>query len=94
MNQGVHPTKNAVDGLNYALALAPQDAKLRLELIGQLLKDNRWDDARRALVPLAYSPHTGKWHDAVTKVLQGVEARNSAQATTALEAAQKLFNDD
>ena len=94
VNQGVHPTKNAVDGLNYALALAPQDAKLRLELIGQLLTDNRWDDARRALVPLAYSPHTGKWHDAVTKVLQGVEARNSAQATTALEAAQKLFNDD
>jgi len=94
VNQGVQPTKNAVDGLTYALALAPQDAKLRLELVGQLIKDSRWDDAHRAIVTLAYSPHAGKWHEAVVKVLQSVDSKNNANATTALQNARKLFDDD
>jgi tetratricopeptide (TPR) repeat protein len=94
VSEGVPPTKNAVDGLTYALTLVPQDAKLRLELIGQLLNDKRWDDARKALVPLAYSPHAGKWHDTVVKVLQAVEKKDNSQATTAWQAAQRMINDD
>lgn len=92
--QGIKPTSNAVDGLKYALVLAPQDAKLRLEAVGEFLKDDRLADAREALVPLAYSPHTGKAHDAVRKILEGVDAKNTAQALTAWAAAEKLYTED
>jgi tetratricopeptide (TPR) repeat protein len=92
--EGVPPTANAIDGLKYALVLAPQDSKLRLEAVGQFLKSNRLADAREALVPLAYSPHTGKAHDAVRKILESVDAKNAPQALTAWQAAEKLYDDD
>jgi len=92
--EGVRPTENAIDGLRYALVLAPQDSKLRLEAVGQFLKDSRFADAREVLLPLAYSPHTGKAHDAVRKILDGVDAKNSTQALVAWQAAEKLYEDD
>jgi hypothetical protein len=92
--QGREPTDNAIEGLKYALILAPQDAKLRLEAVGQFLKDNRLGDARETLVPLAYSPHAGKAHQAVRKILDGVDARNTAQALQAWQVAEKLFEQD
>ena len=92
--EGIHPTDNAIDGLKYALVLAPQDAKLRLEYVGQMLNDGKLSEAHEALVPLAYSPHTGKAHDVVRKILDSVDARNTAQALTAWQAAEKLYNDD
>ena len=92
--QGVRPTKNAIDGLFYAVALAPQDSQLRLELIGRLIDDDRLDDARLALVPLAYSPHRGKWHDAVSAILAQVIARNRTEAKVKWQAALKYFEDD
>lgn len=91
--QGVSPTRNAIDGLSYAVALAPQDAQLRLELIGRLIDDNRLDDARQALVPLAYSPHRGKWHEAVNAILQQVDAKNRTEAKAKWQAAVKFFDD-
>ena len=92
--QGIAPTQNALDGLEYALALAPQDDKLRLEVVGQFLKTGRLDKARAAIVPLAYSPHSGKAHETVRKILDGIDARNIPQATVAWQAAQKLYDDD
>jgi tetratricopeptide (TPR) repeat protein len=91
--EGVKPTKNAVDGLIYAVALAPQDAKLRMELIGRLIEDNRLDDASKAISTLAYSPHRGKWHDATVAILEQLKARNQALAKEKWQAAQKLFQD-
>src|SRR5699024_1940100 len=92
--QGIAPTQNAWDGLEYALALAPQDDKLRLEVVGQFLTTGRRDTARAAIVPLAYSPHAGKAHDTVRKILDGIDARNTQQATIAWKAAQKLYDVD
>jgi tetratricopeptide (TPR) repeat protein len=92
--QGVRPTKIALDGLSYAVALAPQDSQLRLELVGRLIDDDRLDDARTALVPLAYSPHRGKWHDAVNAVLVQVNAKNRTEAKVKWQAALKFFDDD
>ncbi len=89
--QGIKPTANAVEGLKYALILSPQDPKLRLEAVGQFLKDDRLVDARETLVPLAFSPHTGKAHDAVRKILDSVDARNTAQALQAWQAAEKIY---
>jgi hypothetical protein len=94
VKQGVRPTKNAVDGLDYAVVLAPQDNELRMELIGRLIEDNRLVDARRALVPIAYSPHRGKWKDAALAILEQLEARNQAQAKVKWEAARKHFDED
>ncbi|WP_310467790.1 hypothetical protein [Sphingomonas sp.] len=91
VGQNVRPTANALSGLGYAVALAPQDANLRLEYVGQMIEEQRWADAGRALIPLAYSPHRGKWHDAVVAVLEQVNARNPAEAKSRLQAARKHF---
>ncbi|MBV9529290.1 hypothetical protein [Sphingomonas sp.] len=88
------PTSNAIDGLKYAILLAPQDAKLRLEAVGAFLKGNRPADAREVLLPLAYSPHAGKSHDAVRKILDQIDAKNIPQAIVAWQAAEKLYDDD
>jgi hypothetical protein len=53
----VAPTKNAVDGLLYALTLAPRDSDLRIDAVHQLTKDNRLAEAREQFAPLAYYPH-------------------------------------
>lgn len=53
------PTKLAVDGLERAFEIAPQDPGLRLRLATQLVTDRRFDEARMVLAPLAYSPHAG-----------------------------------
>jgi hypothetical protein len=58
------------------------------------LKDSLLDDAREALVPLAYSPHTGKAHDAVRKILDRLDAKNRSEALTAWQAAVKLYDED
>jgi tetratricopeptide (TPR) repeat protein len=92
--QGIAPTPNAIQGLEYALALAPQDSKLRLEVVGQFLKTGRLDKARGAIVPLAYSPHVGKAHDAVRKILDEIDAKRGAEAITAWQTANKLYDDD
>ena len=92
--QGVPATKIAVDGLAYAVALAPQDNQLRMEVIGRLIDDNRMTEARRVLIPLAYSPHRGKWHDAVNAILAQVNAQNRTEAKAKWQAATKYFEDD
>jgi tetratricopeptide (TPR) repeat protein len=92
--QGIPPTENALKGLEYAVVLAPQDNKLRIEAVGQFLRLGRLDKARALIVPLAYSPHTGKWHDAARKILDAVDAKNAAQATSAWQVAKKLVDDD
>ena len=43
---------------------------------------------------LAYSPHAGKAHDAVRKILDEIDARRSADALTAWQTAEKLYDDD
>lgn len=92
--EGTKPTDNAIDGLKYALILAPQDQKLRLEAVGEFLRDGRLEDAREILVPLAYSPHAGKAHDAVRRILDQVEAKNASQALQAWQVAEKLYDAD
>ena len=54
------PTANAVTGLNYAFALAPQDQRLRLMVARQYVVDAKVPDAIAVLRPLAFSPHGGE----------------------------------
>lgn len=92
--EGVRPTDNAIEGLTYAVALAPQDSGLRMELIGRLIDDNWLGDARKMLIPIAYSPHMGKWHDSVVAILQQLDAGDREQAKGKWEAVQKKYYDE
>jgi cytochrome c-type biogenesis protein CcmH/NrfG len=73
--QGEEPTKNAIDGLEWALQLAPFDASLRWLVARQMISDERYQDAALTLGPLAYSPHPGKHTDAALRLLKEVEAK-------------------
>ena len=75
LQQGVPPTKNAIDGLEWALALAPFDGSLRWLVAQQMVADERYQDAVTALGPLAYSPHPGEHTDAARQLLKEVEAK-------------------
>jgi len=94
VSQGVQPSKNALSGLKYAVVLAPQDDKLRMDLVGQLIDRSDFDEARRFLVPLAFSPYQGKRQDAVVELFEQVTAKNQAMAKAKWQAAAKFFKDD
>ena len=66
---GIAPTKNASEGLAYALVLAPQDRSLRWMTGYQHLQDGRAAAARAALAPLAFDPHGGGGAEWAGKIL-------------------------
>ncbi len=55
--QGKDITKNAIDGLEYALELAPYDQGVRWQVVQQMITDKRFGAAYRTLMPLANDPH-------------------------------------
>lgn len=57
IDQGIEPTKNSVAGLEWALKLAPFDGRVRSLVAQQQMAEERYVDARKTLVPLAYNPH-------------------------------------
>lgn len=73
--QGQRPTKNAIDGLVWAMELAPFDPGLRWMVAQQMISDGRLGDAVKALEPLAYSPHPGEHTDKARELLKDVESR-------------------
>ncbi len=73
--QGAQPTKNAIDGLAWAMQLAPFDPSVRWMVSQELIADGRLADAAEVLAPLAYSPHRNELTDQALKALQEVQAR-------------------
>jgi hypothetical protein len=63
--QDKEPPKDALDGLEWALELAPYDASVRMLAAGQQMKEKRFADAIRTISPLAYSPHAGADNPAI-----------------------------
>lgn len=51
------PPEVAVDGLEWASQLAPQDTGLKLTVAQQMIVDKRFDVARALLTPLTTNPH-------------------------------------
>ncbi|KQU61743.1 hypothetical protein ASG67_00700 [Sphingomonas sp. Leaf339] len=76
------PPKLAVDGLERAFELAPQDGGLRLRLATQLVRDRRFDEARMVLAPLAYAPHVGAQVEAARAMLDRLPMDNSAHTVS------------
>ena len=71
------PTKAALDGLEWALELAPYDAELRMMVARQQMHDKRFAEAIRTVSPLAYSPHLGPDNPAIALL---DTARKAAEA--------------
>jgi tetratricopeptide (TPR) repeat protein len=80
---GVKPTKNAVDGLEWALALAPYDSSLRWLVAQQMVSDDRLGDAVQTLGPLAYSPHPSEETEKALALLKEIQARLQSSAREA-----------
>ena len=72
---GEKPTKAAVDGLGWAMQLAPFDASVRWLVASQMIHDDRYAEAANVLAPLAYSPHPGEHTDQARRLLEEVEAK-------------------
>jgi tetratricopeptide (TPR) repeat protein len=80
---GLTPTQNAVDGLEWALKLAPYDPSLRWLVVQQMVADERLSDAIVTLGPLAYSPHASSETEKAVTLLKELEAR--VQSTSSSE---------
>ncbi|MEO7654487.1 MAG: hypothetical protein ABIS23_02245 [Sphingomicrobium sp.] len=81
---GQKATRNAIDGLDYALVLAPQDPNLRVATVVQRINDKRLSEAREAIAPLAYSPHPGPSRNRARKALAALDAKDANGALEAL----------
>ena len=64
------PSRNAIEGLERALELAPFDRGLRFRVALQQIKERRYDWAERNLSALAFDPHGGKLSRASQEVLK------------------------
>jgi tetratricopeptide (TPR) repeat protein len=85
LQQDKVPTKTAVDGLEWALELAPYDANVRMMVARRQMQDKRLADAIRTISPLAYNPHAGTDNPAIALLEKAREelAAQSGSAATA-----------
>lgn len=89
---GARPTTNAIDGLLYSLALAPQDQLLRVTVVRQMLVDGRMQEARRYFAPFAFQPHYDrKWREAAAKTMAAVSSGEGPTALMHLGRLQELI---
>lgn len=79
------PTANGIAALHYAANLAPQDFGLRLQSAYQYLRDGKPGEARKTLVPVAYSPHGGSASGAARAAIERIDAGDSKGAEKAMQ---------
>jgi tetratricopeptide (TPR) repeat protein len=79
VTQGQHPTQNAIDGLEWALQLAPFDQTLRSLVVNEMIADERYELAAQTLAPLAYSPHPGDATENAKRLLVELQTRAKEQ---------------
>ena len=92
---GQRPTKNAIEALLYAQALAPQDEKLRLAVFRQLVTDKRMAEAKSVFAPIAFQVHgSSKWRRLSDGVLAALDNGDGNAVLTLLDANKKLLGDE
>lgn len=89
LEQGTKPTPNAVEGLTYAMELAPQDGELRMNVARQHLIDGKGPEAKAALGPVAFAPHGGEQAEFARAVVDAIDAGGAAAALALFTAAEK-----
>jgi len=82
--QGREPPKDALDGLEWALELAPYDGNVRMLVASQQMKEKRFAEAIRTISPLAFSPHANADNPAIA-LLETARKELAAVAGTAAE---------
>jgi Flp pilus assembly protein TadD len=82
VQQGQQPSKAALDGLEWALELAPYDASVRMMVASQEMQDEQFAQAIRTISPLAYNPHAGADNPAIS-LLQTAREKLADQSSAA-----------
>jgi tetratricopeptide (TPR) repeat protein len=77
---GKEPSKNAVDGLEWALELAPYDPDLRMLVAEQQMSSKRYGDAVQTLEPLANSGHGSPLSITANEKIQIAKAKLASTA--------------
>lgn len=80
LRQGVRPTANAIAALHYASDLAPQDLGMRMNSAVAYLNESKLKEARRTLVPVAYSPHGGGIAEEARRMIARIDAGDAKGA--------------
>ena len=81
---GAKPTKEAVDGLLRAVALAPRDDEVRMLAVRQMLTDDRAAEARQLFAPIAVAPHaTEKARERNAKVMAAIASGDISETRSA-----------
>ena len=78
------PTANGIAALHYASELAPQDLGLKMQSAFQYLRDGKLAEARKALAPVAYSPHGGGTSSAARAAMDRIDAGDASGAEKAM----------
>ena len=81
--------KGAIDALTYAVALAPRDTGVAVDLVMEHMRQKNWKLAADALRPIAYLPHTGQ--STQNKALTVLKMLDANQGPQALAMAEKEF---
>lgn len=80
LRQGVRPTDNAIAALHYASDLAPQDLGMRMNSAVAYLNEGKLKEARRTLIPVAYSPHGGGIAEEARRMIGRIDAGDAKGA--------------
>jgi hypothetical protein len=85
------PSDNALDGLLYAVDLAPRDDDLRLNAVRALVAADKFNDAKELFAPFAYNPHLKKdMRPLAAKIMIALEANDPKSAVSLLDNAAEL----
>jgi len=90
VEQDKEPTKAALDGLEWALELAPYDVSVRMMVAQRQMHDKRYATAIRTISPLAYHPHLGADNPAIALLQKAreelaVESKSQTPAQTSTQ---------
>ena len=83
------PSANAVAALHYASDLAPQDHGLRLQSAYQYLENGKLAEARRALVPIAFAPHSDDFAKSAQLAVARIDAADAKGAQSAMRGSSR-----
>lgn len=79
--EGVQAPETAMQGLLYAVALAPGDEGLRMSAVFELIERNRLPEAQTIFVPIAYNPHlSAEWRDRFAKAMDAISTGHGTEA--------------
>lgn len=84
--EGLRPTENAMAAMHYASDLVPQDLGLRMNSAIAYLSENKLEQARATLSPVAYSPHAGQIASVAQQMIASIDSGNGKAALAAAAA--------